>query len=84
MICVHIFEIQVCIELRQKIVRAILKSNLGQQCVDEDSILNSDNRFIIYLVIFSRINHFIDKNQTTFLLPLWFFNYDYSPSRRLK
>ena len=30
-----IFEIQVCIELRQKIVKAILKFNLCQQCVNK-------------------------------------------------
>ena len=61
-----VFEIQVCIELRQKIVEEILKSNLRQQCVNktfaEDSIVNPDNPFVIYLGIFSRINHCIDKN----------------------
>ena len=72
-----IFEIQVCIELRQKIVWAILKSNLRQQCINktfaEESILNSDNSFVIYLDIFSRINHCIDKNQTSFLPSLLVF-----------
>ena len=51
-----VFEIQVYIDLQQKIVEAILKSNLRQQCVNktfaEDSFLNRDNRFIIYLGIF--------------------------------
>ena len=65
------------VELRQKIVEAILSSNLRQQCVDktfaEDSILNPDNRFVIYLSILSRISHCIGKNQATFLLSLLIF-----------
>ena len=65
------------VELRQKIVEAILSSNLRQQCVDktfaEDSILNPDNRFVIYLGILSRISHCIDKNQATFLSSLLIF-----------
>ena len=44
-----VFEIQVYIDLQQKIVEAILKSNLRQQCVNktfaEDSFLNPDNFF---------------------------------------
>ena len=51
-----VFEIQVHIDLQQKIVEAILKSDLRQQCVNktfaEDSFLNPDNCFVIYLGIF--------------------------------
>ena len=60
-------------ELRQKIPEAILSSNLSQQCFSktfaEDSILNPDNHFVIYLGILWKINNCIDKNQVTFLSP---------------
>ena len=46
------------VELRQKIAEAILSSNLRKQCFNktfaEDSILNPDNRFVIYVAILLR------------------------------
>ena len=60
-------------ELRQKILGAILSSNLTQQFISktfaEDSILNSDNRFVIYVGILSKINNYKNKNQATFQSP---------------
>ena len=80
----NVFEIQICRELRQKILEAILKSSLRQQCINksfaEDFILNPDNPDNRPLPrYFFEINRCIDKKQAIFLLPVLVFNYSYSP-----
>ena len=67
-----------CRSHRQKIVEAILSSNLRQHCINktfaEDSILNRHDRFFIYLGVFSRINHCLIKIKVPFHHLFWFSN----------